>query len=468
LLFQSAEYLLFLPICVFIFWNLPSRWRIHFLMLASYVFYAVWSVPYAVMMFVLVLFNWFAATFAVSHPSQRNRVIVGAIVADLAILAVFKYLNFLIQNASGVASATAGQAMIFPRLDIVLPLGISFFTFEFIHFLVDVRRGAMPKMRFSEFHVFASFFPTQIAGPIKRFQDFLPQIGAVQALTIATASEAAEWIVIGLFKKAVLADSLAYIVDTGFVSTSRLTTVDAWISALAFAFQIYFDFSGYTDIARGSALLFGFRIPLNFAQPYLAGDVSNFWQRWHISLSTWLRDYLFIPLGGSRGARAQTARNLMITMVLGGLWHGAGWQFLVWGAYWGIVLVLYHQWLRVREHAPNWLAALTRVRPIAIAATFLVVLIGWCFFRAPPGEALEVISAMLLPEWGTSVFPRRSMLFVAVVVIGYFLLAGLGNRLGGIWQETPAPVRALVLAILVLVFVVAAPSGVRTFIYFQF
>lgn len=225
--------------------------------------------------------------------------------------------------------------MDFPPITPLLPLGISFFVFEFIHYQVDINRGSVPVKNWLEFSIFGAFFPTQIAGPIKRYEDFVPQLNRQPSFSLPRIGEGLKYILWGLFKKVVLADNLAPLVAIGFGQAvggaggnASLSSGDAWLTVLAFTLQIYFDFSGYTDMGRGSAMLLGFNLPENFKFPYLAANISDFWRRWHITLSGWLRDYIYIPLGGNRKGRY---RNLLITMVLGGLWHGANWTFIIWG-----------------------------------------------------------------------------------------------------------------------------------------
>lgn len=469
MLFNSATYLLFLPSCVAIFWALPRGWRVHFLVVASYVFYATWSPPYALMMFGLVVFNWTIAAGALRIAHLRQPLLTFGIVVDLLILGLFKYYWFVADTIAGSLRALGIPVGAPPEVDLILPLGISFFTFEFIHFLVDARRSGPLDFGFSDFHVFSAFFPTQIAGPIKRLQDFLPQLHVEHRLSLLVADEAIQMIVVGLFKKMALADNLAVIADAGFSRAHDLTFLDAWTAVVAFAFQIYFDFSGYTDIARGSALLFGFRVPVNFRQPYMARNVSEFWERWHISLSSWLRDYLFIPLGGSRVSPARASANLLTTMLLGGLWHGAAWNFVVWGGYWGVGLVLYHHWRRHQARAPGALRALLSSRLTGTILTMLVVLVGWVFFRAPLANAFAVLAAMAAPAPGFNVLTARR--FGAVIAVGAAYYAWLVVR-----ASHAAPrearvqwLRAAGLAALLLVALVADPSdNPAAFIYFQF
>jgi alginate O-acetyltransferase complex protein AlgI len=467
-LFNSLQYGLFLPATWLVFWMAPPRWRVNVLVLASYIFYASWSPRYAALMFVLVVANYLFG-LAVARASRRKRLILWTcIVADLGVLALFKYSNFAANSASLALRSATGIGWEPPFLELVLPLGISFFTFEFIHYLVDIYRGSVPVHDFSKFHVFAAFFPTQIAGPIKRFQQFVPSLAKLDRLDADLAREGLGLIGLGLAKKVLLADKLAPIADAGFAAgaAGALGAADAWIATLAFSLQIYLDFSGYTDIARGSAQLFGFRIPINFDAPYLATGVSDFWRRWHISLSTWLRDYLFIPLGGSRQRLPLTVRNLLITMALGGLWHGAAWHFVAWGLYWGVVLGidrLMRAFLPARRSAglvgAGW------------ATTQLVVLVGWVPFRAETlPHAARMLAAMLTYPAGFDVLAPGAALAVALVVAGLLLGRLAGGRVR--WSSLPAALRpvcaGVALALVLAYAVLAEPPVQRRFLYFQF
>jgi len=302
-LFNSLPYAVFLILAWLAFLMTPSRWRVHLLVAVSYVFYATWNLPYAVLMFTLAIGNYLFGRVLMRCVRRRRLLLALFLTLDLAVLGVFKYLDFVIHTIATVLGWRRGTYLPLPTVDLVLPLGISFFTFEFIHYLVDVYRRQIGVHRFSEFHVFAAFFPTQIAGPIKRFQEFVPSLIRLAPPSVTGIESALRLIASGLVKKTLLADTLAPVANAGFTAAAGGTvgTVDAWAALLAFSFQIYFDFSGYTDIARGSAQLFGVWIPNNFNHPYRAMSVTDFWRRWHISLSSWLRDYLYIPLGGGAG-----------------------------------------------------------------------------------------------------------------------------------------------------------------------
>lgn len=468
MLFNSLAYAIFLPLTWLLFWLAPVRWRVELLLVASYVFYASWSAPFAALMFALAVANY-GFGLALGRATRHRRLILwGCIGADLGVLAFFKYWNFAADSASSLVRSAGGVAWEPPLLDVILPLGISFFTFEFIHYLVDVSRGSVPVHSFSKFHLFAAFFPTQIAGPIKRFQEFVPALAHLDRFDPELAKDGLRLIAVGLAKKVLLADKLSPIADAAFTAgaSGRIGSGEAWIGSLAFALQIYFDFSGYTDIARGSAQLFGFRIPINFDAPYLATGVAEFWRRWHISLSSWLRDYLFIPLGGSRRGLPVTVRNLLITMVLGGLWHGAAWHFVAWGAYWGVVLSVDRL---AREIGPARRSPATAVPGWIV--TQLVVLVGWVLFRAGSlADAATILRAMLTYQPATGALGAGAMLYTIVVAVSLVLGSAIVRCRQ--WPPLPAPLRPIfagaALALALAYAVLADPPPEQKFVYFQF
>jgi alginate O-acetyltransferase complex protein AlgI len=468
MLFNSLEYAIFLPVTWLLFWLTPVRWRVELLLVASYVFYASWSPPFAGLMFALAVANYLFG-LAVGRATRRRRLVLWAcIIVDLLVLAFFKYWNFAADSWSFAVRSALGVVWQPPLLDVILPLGISFFTFEFIHYLVDIYRGHVPVHSFSKFHVFAAFFPTQIAGPIKRFQQFVPALATLDRFDPELARDGLRLIAIGLAKKVLLADKLAPIADAGFAAgaAGRIGSTEAWIASLAFSLQIYFDFSGYTDIARGSAQLFGFRIPINFDAPYLATGVADFWRRWHISLSTWLRDYVFIPLGGSRHGLMVTLRNLLITMVLGGLWHGAAWHFVAWGFYWGVALSIDRL---ARAFLPSWRSAATVVAGWIV--TQFVVLVGWVLFRAGSlAEAGLILRAMLTYQPGSGAVAAGATAYVLAVAVLLVLGSIIVRRRW--YPALPAPMRPVfagaALALALAYVAIAEPPTEQKFVYFQF
>jgi alginate O-acetyltransferase complex protein AlgI len=326
-----------------------------------------------------------AQRIADSPAAQRKKLwLVVSMASNLGVLAVFKYYDFFADSVNAVAGAGT-----LPLLHLILPIGISFYTFESMSYTIDVyREEVAPLRRFIDYAHFVTMFPRLVAGPIVRYRDLSVQLmNAPRKLDVEHVPEALHFLAIGMAKKVLIADNLAHrLVDPSFNAAHSLAFVEGWSSALGYTAQLYFDFSGYSDMAVGLGLLVGFRLPRNFALPYASKNPSEFWRRWHISLSTWLRDYLYISLGGNRASPARTKFNLFMTMLLGGLWHGANWTFVAWGAYHGLALVFYNRFAKNRRPLPRF---------VSIGLTFLVVVIGWVLFRADSlHQAGEVLAAM--------------------------------------------------------------------------
>ncbi len=462
MLFASLDYLVFLPIVVTTYWLAPRRWRNLLLLVASYVFY-MWFIPaYGLLIFALAVGNYLFGLW-IARSSHPSRVLALGIALDLGVLAFFKYTNLLVTTAAGLLRAAD-----WPTVNILLPLGISFFTFEFVHYIVDIRRGSVPIHDFTNFHLFASFFPSQIAGPIKRFQPFHAQLIRDRRFDVVLFEQGTWLIVRGLAKKVVLADHLGPIVASAFAPVGVPDTASAWIGIYAFALQIYFDFSGYTDIGRGSAQLLGFRLPENFMQPYFAVGFRDFWRRWHMSLSSWLRDYVYIPLGGSRRRPLRTAANLLATMTLGGMWHGAAWHFAVWGFFHGIGLVSEHLVTAVAS-AGRTFAASAIGRGVLALLTFHAVCAGWVLFRAPDLAGAERYLRALAGHGGNVVVPSGPVSFA----LGVYLVSVAAERFfptvfGTVLGARAWPARAVAYAAIALATAILVPQTIERFIYFQF
>jgi D-alanyl-lipoteichoic acid acyltransferase DltB (MBOAT superfamily) len=378
MLFNSFQFALFL-VTVFAFHrSAPQEWRNGILLAASLVFYFLWIPPY------LDLLVNYALVRGIQRSPRKRLYVAASVVFSLGILAGFKYTAFLVGSFTDL-----------PVPEILLPLGISFFTFQIIALSVDSYRGATPPVQsLREYALFISFFPQLIAGPILRGSMFLPQLRAGGRVSPDRTRRGLWLLASGLVKKVVVADFLlAPYVDDVFRGAGVPTSLELWVALYSFAFQIYCDFSGYTDMARGMGLLLGFELPKNFTEPYLSRNPAEFWQRWHITLSTWLRDYLFLTLGGNRHGRLRSLRNLAVTMVLGGLWHGAAWTFVLWGAYHGVLLVLHRvlQPVLVRV-APGSAAGRFAWQALRVAAMFHLVCLGYLVFRA---ESLAQLGALL-------------------------------------------------------------------------
>jgi len=297
MLFNSFTYMLFLPAVVALYWVIPNRFRTTLLLVASYIFYMNWKPAYGLLIFALTLVNYAFGLALEKYAEKKKPILIAGLIFNLGCLCFFKYATFILDSffaglhwAGAYLAPGQTDSWASPALKIILPLGISFFTFEFIHYIVDVYRGSKAVRNFRDFALFAAFFPSQISGPIKRFQDFTHQLMEKPVFRGENFREGMYLILQGLFKKIVLGDNMGYVVNTGFNHASRMGLVDTWIAVAGFTFQIFFDFSGYTDIGRGSALLLGYKVPENFNWPFLAANLTDFWRRWHISLSTWLRD----------------------------------------------------------------------------------------------------------------------------------------------------------------------------------
>jgi len=378
MLFQDSVFIVFL-IIVFGLWALTHKWNYiskTILLIASYVFYGAWNVKYIWLILASTLIDYVVgiilSNLKQEQKLKRNLALTASIVTNLGLLGFFKYQNFFIESVNGVLPFNI------PVLQTLLPVGISFYTFQSMSYTIDVYRKSLPVCKnFIDFATYVSFFPQLVAGPIVRAADFLPQLKNSRTLGIKNFSNFLPIFAVGLFKKLILADNLALFVDPVFKNFAAHSSLDCVLAVVAYAFQIYYDFSGYTDMAIGVAALFGYTLTINFNLPYIATSIADFWRRWHISLSTWLRDYLYIPLGGSKMKTSiGVARNLLITMILGGLWHGAAWNFVVWGAYQGVLLTIERFFIKPNKKENFWFSLIIRW-----PATMLFVLGGWLIFR---------------------------------------------------------------------------------------
>jgi D-alanyl-lipoteichoic acid acyltransferase DltB (MBOAT superfamily) len=401
MLFNSFEFLfLFLPVTLAVYFLLGRR-QLHeiaitWLVACSLFFYAWWNPAYLALLVGSILFNYGFGLALTRRPGVGGRWLLAAgVAANLGVLGYFKYANFFLENVGRITGSPLQLEAV------ILPLGVSFITFQKIAYLVDAWQGRTREYNFLHFCLFVTFFPQLIAGPIVHHRDVMPQFTqrALHVFRHENLSVGLSIFLFGLFKKVVIADSLAPFATPIFsaaASGAVLTPAEAWTGALAYAFQLYFDFSGYSDMAIGLARMFGVKLPLNFHSPYKATSIIDFWRRWHMTLSRFLRDYLYIPLGGNRHGPARRYLNLFATMLLGGLWHGAAWNFVVWGALHGFYLFVNHAWRALLKALG--LESLARVRVYRVAAgllTFLAVLVGWVFFRAADlATALAILASM--------------------------------------------------------------------------
>jgi D-alanyl-lipoteichoic acid acyltransferase DltB (MBOAT superfamily) len=467
MVFNSLEFAVFLAIVLILYFGVVpaslERVRKLVLLIASYVFYASWNPSFTLLLFGSTILDYSLGLRMANEQSPlRRRWLLGlSLLGNLGVLGFFKYGGFLREQFQSLAVLFGMGDPIQQPWNIVLPVGISFYTFQTLSYSIDVYRGVQPPTRsLLDFALFVSFFPQLVAGPIVRSKEFLPQLEGLKQVRPDDVEEGLVRIFAGLLKKVVLADTLGEYVDEVFASVFSYQGPNLLLAIYAYAFQIYFDFSGYSDLAIGLAQLFGFRISDNFNRPYLATSPREFWQRWHISLSTWLRDYLYISLGGNRGTTLRTYVNLALTMLLGGLWHGASWNFVIWGAFHGTWLAAHRFWTGGRSEASTRWLWLKRF------ATFHVVCVGWVFFRAETLEkALLVFSRLPSWEWISESFASVAAVLLAISITLH--LSGDPRRLRRRYRELPASLQGLgygLIAVLVFLF---SPSEGR-FIYFQF
>jgi alginate O-acetyltransferase complex protein AlgI len=454
---------LFFPVVLAVSWALmphPRAWK-PFVLAASYLFYSAASAKYCLVLAGMTLANQLGAVAIARAQTERTRkhIMAAMVVVDLAVLGVFKYYGFFVDEV-GRFLDSIGLGMPLPLLTIALPIGLSFITFQAISYVVDVKRGLLPPASTVDFALYLSFFPHVVAGPIVRAREFIPQLSKPRDPRDVAVGAAVVLIALGLVKKVAIADYLAReVVDPVFGVPEAYAAPDALLAAYAYAAQIYCDFSGYTDIAIGVALLMGFVFPQNFNSPYRATSFRDFWRRWHMTLSRFLRDFLYIPLGGNRGGKWKTARNLMLTMTLGGLWHGAAWGFLLWGALHGTALVV-ERFLSGRLSAPAWLRWFI---------VFNVVVFGWILFRAENLDLAATFISRLADPGPATLWAPVTVGAVVVVMVFQLLPPAPLERLRLRVAELPAYALGFALAATVALVGATVPSqGVPPFIYFQF
>lgn len=460
MLFNSYTFIFFfLPVVLALWWGLrDTRLRLLALTVSSYFFYAWWDWRFLPVMMLATGIDYFAGgRIAKSRePESRKRWLVFSLTANLALLGFFKYFDFAAASLNSLTRYIGAPSI--PVLGITLPIGISFYTFNSMSYTIDLYRGTVARARsFLHYSAFVSMFPHLIAGPIVRFADVEQQLTQLkERLSWMWTGQGLYFFIIGLSKKIIIADRLAPVANQFFADSQGASALSAWIAVIAYSMQLYFDFSGYSDMSVGLALMLGIRFPQNFDSPYQAVNISDFWRRWHITLSNWLRDYLFIPLGGSAGSTARTAINLALTMFLGGLWHGAQWTFVVWGLYHGCLLALHRTFRNLGgEVRAAWLARLL---------TFLGVTVGWVFFRA---DNLSQAGGVLLSLAGMNGWtgPVPSGRHLALLAVALLITQFAPNS----FELELRPKRRYAYALAVL-FVVALMLLGRTspFLYFQF
>jgi len=485
LLFNSYEFIFFfLPFTFFIYFYLLNKRLVTgakgFLVFSSLFFYSWWNITYLPLILSSMLFNYIIGNslnenFSKIKVSKKSLLTIG-IIANISLLGYFKYSDFFIENLNLMFNTDT------PLLHLALPLAISFFTFQQIAYLVDSYRGETAEYDFLNYSLFVTFFPQLIAGPIVHHSEMMPQFASRWNLVKNYKNIASGLFIfsIGLFKKVVIADTFAIWATSGFDVATTLNLIEAWATSLSYTFQLYFDFSGYTDMAIGVALLFNIKLPINFNSPYKATDIQDFWRRWHITLSRFLRDYIYIPLGGNRVGEFRTYVNLLSTFILGGIWHGAGWTFVFWGFLHGIALVIHRGWKTLGYTLPTFLAWFI---------TFNFINISWVFFRAKEwGDALKVLGCMfsldnvVLPdqlsdkliflssygvEFGKFLNIEDRGKAMAFVVFGFILTLTFKNSIQ-IYKTLKYNFKTLTFSILVFLGGFLSLNKISEFLYFNF
>jgi len=465
MLFPTIEFAIFFPVVLALSWALMSRpplWK-PFIVVASYVFYAAADPRFCLLLAAITVGNQVAVTLIARSDGElrRKRICAAAVTLNLLSLGVFKYYAFFVADVGDVLDAV-GLGMPLPLLTIALPIGVSFFVFQAITYVVDVKRRDAQPASLIDAAIYLSFFPHLVAGPIVRASEFLPQLRAPRDPSRVAVGAGLALVAFGLIKKVAVADTLAReVVDPVFGVPEAYFAPDAILATLAYAVQIYCDFSGYTDIAIGLALLMGFVFPQNFNSPYRATGFRDFWRRWHMTLSRFLRDYLYIPLGGSRGGRLFTYRNLMITMVLGGLWHGAALTFVLWGAFHGAALCLEHALDgRLGRRTPSWFRWL---------GTFAAVCFAWILFRSADLDLFLAFLGRLVDPGPATLWTIPVVVMIVAVIGGQLLPERPLERLQvRIERANPALLAVGLAAVVLLVGATVPSQGVPPFIYFQF
>lgn len=474
MLFNSFIFFIFLGLVLPLFYLLPSKnSKNSFLLLASYFFYGYWDWRFCSLLAISTIIDYFVGNRLArsNQDKKRKALLIISLISNLGILGFFKYFNFFAESFQMLTSSLGYQTD-FLHLNIILPVGISFYTFQTLSYTIDIyRRKLTPTRNFIEFALFVSFFPQLVAGPIERAKNLLPQLKNKLHPTKLQIQEGIALIISGLFRKVLIGDTAGRYVDHIFANLEAYKSFEIISAIILFSIQIYADFSGYSHIARGTAKLLGVELMKNFEQPYLSRNITEFWRRWHISLSSWLKDYLYISLGGNRKGISRTYLNLMITMLLGGLWHGASWNFVIWGGFHGLYLSIHKMILGNKKINSDTITHFSFRNLINIFLTYMLVLITWIFFRSTSwGSTLLIFNKII--NWQPSEY---SMLFISIVLTYSFVivLLDLFEYITGshtyILNIKLKPIKAGILIImLIVIFTYMFQSDPLPFIYFQF
>ena len=467
--FNSYTFILFFAVILCMYYSrIPWKAKKTTLIAGSYLFYAAWNPPFVLLLILSTIIDWFAAKLIYTSERKTHKItwMIVSVVVNIGLLAFFKYGNFILENTIQLLNILHIEFQPL-KLDIILPVGISFYTFQTLSYTLDVYlKRDKPWNSFLDYALYVTFFPQLVAGPIVRSNQFLYQCKDEKSFDMNSFCWGAVLLTMGIFMKSILADAVfSPLVEKVYNAQATVTTITAWAGTIAFAGQIFYDFSGYSISAIGCSLMLGFSLPDNFRHPYGATGFSDFWRRWHMSLSTWFRDYVYIPMGGNRGAMHRVSRNLLGTMLIAGLWHGASWTFVAWGGLHGAYLTAEHVLKRFTPQNQ-------RLELPKAILTFLLVCIAWVFFRSGSfSQAFSIIHSMI--TWQND--PLLTRVYFSDYIIPMTTALGMttyhylmrNKTLEDVTEKTPKPILALVLSLIVIT-IIATPGEDRAFIYFQF
>lgn len=471
MLFNTLDFVIFLPIVIISYYLLPHRFRWTLLLAASYYFYMSWKVEYIVLILISTVVDYFSGIMMGKRETKKARLpfLILSLTANLGLLFLFKYFNFTAENLN-MLFGKIGINRDLPMMHFLLPVGISFYTFQTLSYSIEVYMGKQkPEKHLGYFALYVSFFPQLVAGPIERFSRLAPQLKAKHNFTYENLANGLRLILYGMFIKMVIADNLAGFVDQVYGAPEKFASLDLLKGLFFFSFQIYSDFFGYSIIAIGSAQIMGIRIMDNFNTPYLAKNIAEFWQRWHISLSTWFRDYLYFPLGGNRVRKYRWIINILVVFVVSGLWHGSNWTFIIWGGLFGLIYLLeksFNRWFSLEKKHKAYSAG----HILLALKTFILVTFIWIFFRSQSLEEAVTIIQLLFQNFDLSGYSLDVPILIWILLL-LFILSDilLYNKRFDTWiAQFPSVVRWSVYAVLLFSIIAFAEVEVFPFIYFQF
>lgn len=474
MLFNSLGFLLFFPITVLLYWILPSRFRNIMLLIASYYFYMNWEPIYALLIFLSTITTYFCA-IKISESKQTDRRaklwLTACLVLNFSILFLFKYFNFITSSVHD-ALGSLGIAMEVPTFTLLLPVGISFYTFQAIGYILDVYRGNLREERnLMTYALFVSFFPQLVAGPIERACNLLPQFHVRHTFDAEKFRHGLYLMTWGYFMKLCIADTVAPYVNAVYNNVDNHTGTSLWLATFFFTLQIFCDFAGYTSIAIGVAKCMNFELMQNFRQPYLAKNIQDFWRRWHISLTTWFTDYLYIPMGGSRCSKLKHHRNIITTFLVSGLWHGANWTFVFWGGYHGLLQVGHSIFSKTLGNTYTKLERTVFFRLFGTVTTFLLVMLGWVFFRANSlSDAFLIYKKMFTNHGPLYNGDGKPAIILPLLLIVFLMCYELSKECRWADVSTPPPFKRslFITSLLIIIILLCAQFEAGAFIYFQF